>query len=238
MMFVCRTKDLDEVLQIHSVFLNVSKGQVAKEADLQTAFGHADVERVILEILAKGEVQVGAEERTQQLQMLTREVATIIADKCINPRTRTPYPVGMIEQALAEIHFSPNLTKGAKQQALETIKLLEKESKLPIARAQMRLQVEVSPGAEERRVMDAIRPLIASIEDTGIGGDTTAGDVAVVRIICLIDPGQYRPIIDAVSKLTKGKGMVTLLSLRDMREAPLSSTGPSPAPPKPLTDNS
>lgn len=229
---------MDEVLQIHSVFLNVSKGQIAKEADLQAAFGHTDVERVILEVLAKGEVQVGAEERTQQLQMLTREVATIISDKCINPRTRTPYPVGMIEQALVEIHFSPNLTKGAKQQALETIKLLEKESKLPIARAQMRLQIEVAPGAEERRVMDVIKPLITSIEDTGIGGDTNAGDAAVFRITCLTDPGQYRPIVDAISKLTKGKGMVTLLSLRDMKEVPLSSTKSSPAPSKPLTDNS
>lgn len=207
---------------------------MAKEADLQAAFGHTDVERIILEILTKGEVQVGAEERTQQLQMLAREVATIIADKCINPRTRTPYPVGMIEQALAEIHFSPNLTKGAKQQALEAIKLLEKDSKLPIARAQMRLQIEVASGAEERRVADAIQPLVASIESAG--ADAT-GDAAIHRIGCLIDPGQYRPVVDLVSKLTKGKGTVSMLSLRDVKETSGPSPGSPSVLPKPAASN-
>lgn len=34
-----REKDLDEVLQTNSVFVNVSKGQVAKKDDLTKAFG-------------------------------------------------------------------------------------------------------------------------------------------------------------------------------------------------------
>ena len=34
----CREKDIDEVLQTHSVFVNVSKGQVAKKEDLMKAF--------------------------------------------------------------------------------------------------------------------------------------------------------------------------------------------------------
>lgn len=37
-----REKDLDEVLQTHSVFVNVSKGQVAKKEDLTKAFGTED----------------------------------------------------------------------------------------------------------------------------------------------------------------------------------------------------
>uniref|UniRef100_A0A8C4UFD6 Ribosome maturation protein SDO1/SBDS N-terminal domain-containing protein n=1 Tax=Falco tinnunculus TaxID=100819 RepID=A0A8C4UFD6_FALTI len=35
-------KDLDEVLQTHTVFVNVSKGQVAKREDLVQAFGTDD----------------------------------------------------------------------------------------------------------------------------------------------------------------------------------------------------
>uniref|UniRef100_A0A8C6LQN1 SBDS ribosome maturation factor n=1 Tax=Nothobranchius furzeri TaxID=105023 RepID=A0A8C6LQN1_NOTFU len=35
-------KDLDEVLQTHSVFVNVSKGQTAKKDDLIKAFGTED----------------------------------------------------------------------------------------------------------------------------------------------------------------------------------------------------
>lgn len=40
--FYCREKDLDEVLQTHSVFVNVSKGQMAKKDDLVKAFGTGD----------------------------------------------------------------------------------------------------------------------------------------------------------------------------------------------------
>src|SRR6187551_3521156 len=60
--------DLDNVLQIPNVFLNVSKGQTAPTAELQKAFGKdATVDNIILEILQKGELQVGEKERTAQL---------------------------------------------------------------------------------------------------------------------------------------------------------------------------
>lgn len=196
---------------MHSVFLNVSKGQTAKETDLMASFGTADVDKVILEILAKGELQVGSEERGAQLQMVTREVANIVADKCVNPRTRTPYPVGMIEQALSEIHFSPNLTKGAKQQALEVIRILEKQDRFPIARAQMRLQLEL-PRTEGRRFDEQVRPLLASVEQEG-------GDEERLRVIALIDPGQFRTVNEKVAQISKGRGSVILMSLRDVRDA-------------------
>lgn len=39
-------KDLDEVLQTDKVFMNVSKGQVAKKEDLSKAFGTDDVTEI------------------------------------------------------------------------------------------------------------------------------------------------------------------------------------------------
>ena len=48
----------DEVLQSHTVFLNVSKGQVAKKEDLTKAFGAATETDICKEILAKGDLQV------------------------------------------------------------------------------------------------------------------------------------------------------------------------------------
>lgn len=54
-----REKDLDEVLQSTNVFHNVSKGVAAKDKDLQAAFGTTDHTAICLEILARGELQVG-----------------------------------------------------------------------------------------------------------------------------------------------------------------------------------
>jgi len=41
---------LDDVLQISNVFVNVSKGEVAKHSDLQKAFGKASVDDIVKEV--------------------------------------------------------------------------------------------------------------------------------------------------------------------------------------------
>ncbi|KAK4114221.1 Shwachman-Bodian-diamond syndrome protein [Canariomyces notabilis] len=93
--------DLDNVLQIHSVFLNVSKGQTAPSAELAKAFGKdASVDDIILEILKKGELQVGEKERSAQLERVHNEVISIVASKLVDPRTKRVYTPGMIEKAL------------------------------------------------------------------------------------------------------------------------------------------
>ncbi|GAB2281248.1 hypothetical protein Dimus_015853 [Dionaea muscipula] len=43
-------KDLDEVLQSHTVYSNVSKGVLAKSKDLVVAFGTDDQEKICLEV--------------------------------------------------------------------------------------------------------------------------------------------------------------------------------------------
>ncbi|KAF3908031.1 hypothetical protein ABW21_db0201938 [Orbilia brochopaga] len=93
-------KDIDEVLQIHQVFLNTSKGAVAPTADLQKAWPGKSQEEIILEILTKGELQVGEKERGQQLEMLQKEVIQFVAEKCVDPGTGRVYTTGMIEKAL------------------------------------------------------------------------------------------------------------------------------------------
>lgn len=93
--------DLDNVLQIRSVFLNVSKGQTAPTAELAKAFGKdATVDDIILEILRKGEMQVGEKERRGELERVHNEVVSIVASKLVDPRTKRVYTPGMIEKAL------------------------------------------------------------------------------------------------------------------------------------------
>jgi len=94
-------KDLDNVLQINSVFINVSKGQTAPTADLIKSFGEKmSVEDIILEILNKGELQVGEKERHAQLERVHNEVVGIVASKLVDPKTKRVYTTGMIEKAL------------------------------------------------------------------------------------------------------------------------------------------
>lgn len=92
------------MIQIPNVFINVSKGQAASTQDLAKAFG-PDMSRddIILEILDKGELQVGEKERTAQLDRIRKEVIDIVATKLIDPRTKRVYTTGMIEKALDQL---------------------------------------------------------------------------------------------------------------------------------------
>jgi len=96
--------DLDNVLQIHSVFLNVSKGQTAPAADLAKAFGDkTELDDMILEILKKGELQVGEKERHAQLERVHNEVIDIVAGKLVDPKSKRVYTTGMIDKALDQL---------------------------------------------------------------------------------------------------------------------------------------
>ena len=45
-----------------------------------------------------------------------RDIATTVAAKCVNPDTRRPYTVGVIERAMKDVHYSVKLHKNSKQQ--------------------------------------------------------------------------------------------------------------------------
>lgn len=95
--------DLDNVLQIPNVFLNVSKGQVAPNDELKKAFPGMSRDDIVLEILKKGEIQVGEKERSQELDRIHKEVIEIVAGRLVDPKSKRVYTVGMIEKALDQL---------------------------------------------------------------------------------------------------------------------------------------
>lgn len=122
------------------------------------------------QILKKGEVQVGEKEREHDLSSLRKEIATLVAEKCVDPTTQKPYPVGMIEKAMAEAGYSVKQGKNAKSQVGECIKLLQSDSNLPIQRARMRIRVTV-PSADEQRLREKLLAGAETVEKDEVKGD-------------------------------------------------------------------
>jgi ribosome maturation protein SDO1 len=116
---------------VPSVFTNVSRGIHARAADLLEAFGTDDSLKCAMVILDKGEFEAGELERAAQYDALFRDIAATVAEKCINPTTRRPYPLAFVEKALRDVHFSVVPTKTAKQQALKAIASLRAKKALP-----------------------------------------------------------------------------------------------------------
>ena len=62
-------------------------------------------------------------ERQSQLEAMFRDIATIVADKCVNPETRRPYTVGVVERAMKDAHVSVKPHKNTKQQVSVSLSL-------------------------------------------------------------------------------------------------------------------
>lgn len=196
-------KDLDEVLQTRTVFTNVSKGEVAKKEDLIKAFGTEDHEKICIQILDKGELQISDKERQNQMESSLKEIATIIADKCVNPDTKRPYPVTMIEKGMKQIHFSVKPNKNNKQQALVAMKELKEKNVLPIERAQMKIRVMCS-----KKHRQSLRQMAKEVEEDAVHED------GQLEMIFLVDPGHFREI-DQLIKSTPNS-QLHMLSLKEV----------------------
>lgn len=183
-------KDLDQVVQIRRIFTNGQKGEIAKKAEIQKSFGDMSEEEVLDEILRKGEIQVGEKERAAQQDNLFRDIATIVAEKCVDSETKRPLTVTMVERAMKDIHYSVKPGKNAKQQALEVIRLLKET--MPIERAKMRLKI-TAPKASIEDIKTKIKEFVAEFETEESIHDN-------VDLIFQIDPSNYRGIEDAVKK--------------------------------------
>ena len=194
-------KDLDNVLQIHSVFTNVSKGQLSPIEDLKLAFNTTNIDVVIQFILEKGDLQINEKERQQQIGMFKKEIVTIIVSKTINPTTGKPYPSIMIEQVLKDIPFVYNLTRNPKQLALELIPKIR--LKIPIERVLMKIQLEFTKEFNES-LMIQLKDFIL-IENINNNDDK-------VTVVGKIEPGKYKELVNLVQKECGASGIIQVLS--------------------------
>ncbi|CDS82035.1 probable Shwachman-Bodian-Diamond syndrome protein [Sporisorium scitamineum] len=201
--------DLDEVVQIENVFVNVSKGQVAPSDDLQKAFGTTEIPKILQEILKKGELQVGEKERQHELSNTWKDIATQVAEKCVDPGSQRPYTVGMIEKAMHDVHYSVKTGRSAKQQALDVIRLLQEKQTIPIERARMRVRITM-PSKDGKKLKDKLLSLTDKVEDEDWSDEW--------ELIASIDPGALKTINELIQSEIKGRGNVETLNFTTIRE--------------------
>ncbi|XVE95595.1 hypothetical protein REPUB_Repub02eG0112300 [Reevesia pubescens] len=195
-------KDLDEVLQSHTVYSNVSKGVLAKTKDLVAAFGTDDLTKICLEILEKGELQIAGKERESQFSSQFRDIASIVMQKTINPETQRPYTISMIERLMHEIHFAVDPHSSSKKQALEVIRELQKN--FPIKRSPMRLRLTV-PAQNFNSLFEKLNEWSATI----VSKDESGSQLSV---ICESEPGMFRDC-DALVRNLQGRSEILAVSV-------------------------
>lgn len=123
-----------------------------------------------MQILTKGELQITEKERQAQIESTFRDIATVVSEKCINPDTKKPYTVTMIEKAMKDCHISVKPSRSAKQQALEVIQHLKSTETIKIERAQMKLRLFV-PNKDGKKVREKVKRTNVQILSEDFDGD-------------------------------------------------------------------
>ncbi|MGD2066317.1 MAG: ribosome assembly factor SBDS, partial [Candidatus Bathyarchaeota archaeon] len=119
-----KTTTVSQVLAADIIFTDAGKGTKASEEKLETVFGTTDPLKVAEVILKKGTLQLTTEQRKQLVEDKRLQIVSFISRECVDPKTNLPHPPLRIEQAMKQIHFSIDPSKGVEEQAKDIIKLL------------------------------------------------------------------------------------------------------------------
>eukprot|EP01069_Polyplicarium_translucidae_P003889 Polyplicarium_translucidae@DN2437_c0_g1_i1.p1 len=224
-------QDLGEVLQTTEIFTNVGKGEFASREELQRVFGTKDKEEVCMRILKEGHFQISDRERESHMEALFHDISTIVAERCVNPMSGTPFSVSMIETALKEEGFSVKPTEPPKKQALKALEFLCKRQPEQYARAHMVLRITAMA-----RQKEAVMNFVVEIkegpphsEETHEADDHGPG-IYSIAFACM--PSCYRACDTFVSETLQPPGTLQIVSAAHPMQTILKPAEPTPAPPR------
>ncbi|KAI4835891.1 ribosome maturation protein SBDS [Plasmodium brasilianum] len=133
--------NIDDVLQSHLIFTNISKGEIAKKSELSACFNTDNNYEICKTILEKGTLQISNKERTILKEKIYKDIIEILHEMSVNPQTGYPLSTNMIESMVKNLGYSINIDDSAKKQALKVFDILSKEYDEIIQRAFMRIQI-------------------------------------------------------------------------------------------------
>jgi ribosome maturation protein SDO1 len=180
--------DIDEVVQSHSIFVNVDQGMLAKSSVVLESLQVKTTEEALRGIVAQGKLKLAEKERRIKIANITRDIASIVASQCVNSNTQRPLTATLVERAMKTIGFSVKLKKAPKAQALQLIRHLQKE-RYPITRARIRLRFSVPPEHKDKLI--EMLPIVESVEERE----------ELVDVVAQVDPGNLRPLATELSKV-------------------------------------
>ena len=189
-----KTTTISQVLAADIIFTDAGKGTKASEEKLQTVFGTTDPLKVAEVILKKGTLQLTTEQRKQLVEDKRRQIISFISRECIDPKTNLPHPPLRIEQALKQIHFSIDPSKGVEEQSKDIIKLLRPI--IPLKMEKITVAIRIPPEHASKAY--------GSVKGYGtLKKDQWQADGSWIAVVEM-SAGSYGPFLDTLGKITKG----------------------------------
>jgi len=188
------TVPISQVLATETIFTDAGKGTKASEEKLQEIFGTTDSLKIAEVILKKGTLQLTTDQRKQLVEDKRRQIISFISRECIDPKTNLPHPPLRIEQAMKEIHFSIDPSKGVEEQSKDIIKLLRPI--IPLKMEKIVVEVHV-PAEHASKVYGTVKGFGTLKRDQWQADGSWSAAVEM-------SAGSYGPFLDKLGKMTRG----------------------------------
>jgi ribosome maturation protein SDO1 len=137
------TVDITDILESDEIFQNASKGEKAPNEILLHCFETTDSIQIAKIVLTKGELNLTAEQRQEFFEKKRKQIVTLLAKTCINPKTRTPHPPIRIENAMREAKIMVDPSVSAESQLKDIIGELRRV--IPISMETVKMAVKIPP---------------------------------------------------------------------------------------------
>ena len=189
-----KTISVSQILATETIFTDAGKGSKASEEKLKQFFGTTDPIKIAEVILKKGTLQLTTDQRRQLVEDKRRQIISFISRECIDPKTNLPHPPLRIEQAMKQIHFSIDPSKGVEEQSKDIIKLLRPI--IPLKMEKITVEVHV-PQEHASKVYGTVKGFgTLKMDQWQADGSWSA--------IVEMSAGLYGPFLDKLGKMTRG----------------------------------
>lgn len=185
----------DEVLVANEIYKDCKTGDRPSAAELEAAFGKADLDACMDELLEKGEFQLTAAERKHKTDEKTAQILTFIHQNFLDPGTGLPHPVTRIENALKTVKgLKVEPFRSAESQAQELVKKIK--DVLPMVKSEMEGTVSVP-----LKLLGAVGGLLHKLCTVRKESATDENGLFWVTFL----PGEHDHILTELSRATKGQ---------------------------------
>ncbi|MCE4614880.1 MAG: ribosome assembly factor SBDS [Desulfurococcales archaeon] len=192
--------DFDDLLMSDIVYKDARKGFKASSESVRKVFGTEDMKKIADTILRQGELQLTSAQRKQLLEARKRQIINYIVKNAVDPKTKLPIPTKRIENLFEELRISIDLNKSAEAQAIDAVKRIARVIPIKLARALVR--AVIPPEFSGRAYNELSR--LGELKKTEWKSDGSL--VAEIEI----PAGAQNDIINAINKLTKGRGQIQI----------------------------
>lgn len=186
-------KEITNVLMAEEIFKDANKGERQSPSAIKKAFGTNDAIEAAKQIFKDGELQLTTLQRKKALEEKKAKIITLIAQICIDPRTKAPHPPARIEAAMAQARVSIDAFKSVEEQANKIIEELREI--IPISTEKIKIAIKIS-------ALQASRAY-GFLKDNNMIRQEYAKDGALVAL-CEIPAGLQGEFYEKLNKITGG----------------------------------